>query len=405
MLFNLRRVATSTTGTGTMTLGSAVTAYKNTTDSPAIPDQTWVTYAILDSSGGVGTASEIGYGLYSTAGPTITRNVIESTNSNSALNLSGSAQVFITPSAGDLQSNTAYQNLFRNGGMDVWQRGTATITVTTAGAYAVDGWIVLPTGASVTVDQTAGRLRTVNSMKVTGAASVTDVIVKQRIESNIAAQATSQQVTFQAWVFNNTGGSITPTLTVKHPTVADNYTSTGTDVSAVSLQPCGSAAWTQISYTFAASSSSALGMEVAVDFGNNFTTTGKSIQITECDIRVSPGFASGINYLPPAPMFRPIHEEIVFCQHYAWDPASGDSTPVLQRANNAAAGGSVTLDHLVFPTMRANPGTATLRNQSYGNASALAITVKSPSSAYLSVTATGAGNLQASFNVLLSAEL
>jgi hypothetical protein len=200
--------------------------------------------------------------------------------------------------------------------MDIWQRGTSALTATTAGAYTADGWIVLPTGASVTAAQATGRSLTVNSFQVTGAASVTDLIVKQRIESYTSAPMTSQQVTFQAWVFNSTGGSITPTLTVKHPTAADNYTGTATDVSAVSLQPCGNAAWTQISYTFAASSSSAFGMEVGIDFGNNFSSGAKSIQITECDLRVTPGVPSGLNYAPPVPQFRPIHEELVFCQRY-----------------------------------------------------------------------------------------
>jgi hypothetical protein len=95
-LFNLRRVATATTGTGTITLGSAVTGFKAFSDSPAVADQTYVSYAISD-----GNNSEVGIGLYTASGTTLTRNVIESTNSNSAINLSGNAQVFITPLAGD----------------------------------------------------------------------------------------------------------------------------------------------------------------------------------------------------------------------------------------------------------------------------------------------------------------
>ena len=48
-------------------------------------------------------------------------------------------------------------NKFRNGTMDIWQRGTSSLTATTSGAYTADGWIVLPTGASVTCSQvTAG---------------------------------------------------------------------------------------------------------------------------------------------------------------------------------------------------------------------------------------------------------
>ena len=60
-------------------------------------------------------------------------------------------------------------NKFRNATMDLWQRGTSSITVSTSGAYTADGWIVLPTGASVTAAQASGRLLTRNSLQVTGA--------------------------------------------------------------------------------------------------------------------------------------------------------------------------------------------------------------------------------------------
>src|SRR5580698_5904767 len=52
------------------------------------------------------------------------------------------------------------RNKFRNGTMDLWQRGTASMTVTTSGAYTADGWIVVPSGASVSVAAAAGRLLT-----------------------------------------------------------------------------------------------------------------------------------------------------------------------------------------------------------------------------------------------------
>ncbi len=179
-------------------------------------------------------------------------------------------------------------NKFRNATMDVWQRGTSSLTATTSGTHTADGWIVLPTGASVTATQAGGRLLTKCSLQVTGASSVTDLIVKQRIESYIAAALCSQTVTVQAQVYNNTGGAITPLLSVKHAGSQDVWTSPTTDVSAVSLQSCANGAWTQVAYTFSASASSYNGLEISFDFGNNFSTTGKSLQITELDIRVTP---------------------------------------------------------------------------------------------------------------------
>jgi hypothetical protein len=218
-----------------------------------------------------------------------------------------------------------YLNKFRNGTMDIWQRGKSSLTATTSGAYTADGWIVLPSGASVTGAQAGGRLLTKSSLQITGASSVTDVIVKQRIEGFIAAAFCSQTVTVQAQIYNNTGASITPALTVKHAGSQDVWSSPSTDVSAVNLQPCPNGQWTGIAYTFSASASSYNGVEVSFDFGNSFSAGAKSIQITECDIRATPGAAIGLNSNPPPPELRPIPIELAFCQRYlpAYNAGSG----------------------------------------------------------------------------------
>lgn len=231
-----------------------------------------------------------------------------------------------------------FVNRFRNGTMDIWQRGTGNQTVTTSGAYTADGWIVTPTGASVTTSQAGGRFATAASLKITGATSVTGATVKQRIESAVAAQLTSQTVTVQAQIYNATGGAITPTLTVKHPTALDTWAATATDVNAVSLQSCPDGVWTQVAYTFTASGSSNLGLEVTFDFGNNLSTTGKSVQITEVDIRATPGVATGLNSSPPQPELRPASTEMVFCQRY------------FQRFENRSGGTYYPLGIAFYPT-------------------------------------------------------
>lgn len=92
-LYNLARATTATTGTGTITLGGAVTGYL-TFALAGVSDGDVVDYAIFDT-----TDSEIGTGTYTASGTTLTRSVTKSTNANAAINLSGSAQVFITPRA------------------------------------------------------------------------------------------------------------------------------------------------------------------------------------------------------------------------------------------------------------------------------------------------------------------
>jgi hypothetical protein len=220
-------------------------------------------------------------------------------------------------------------NKFRNGTMDVWQRGTSSLTATTSGSYTADGWIVTPTGASVTASQAAGRLLTKNSLQVTGASSATDVQVAQRIESLIAAAFCSQIVTVQAQIYNNTGAAITPTLTIKRPSTQDGWSGTvNTDVNAASLPSCANGAWTSVSYTFSANAASYNGLEVIFDFGNNFSSSSKSIQITECDMRVTPGATTGLNSNPPPPELRHVAAETAFCQRYYWQWTPGNDAPV-----------------------------------------------------------------------------
>jgi hypothetical protein len=95
-LYNLARMTTATTGTGTITLGAAVSGYLSFAGA-GVANGDVVSYAIKD-----GNNSEIGTGTYTSSGTALTRNVSKSTNSNAAINLSGTAEVFITPRAEDL---------------------------------------------------------------------------------------------------------------------------------------------------------------------------------------------------------------------------------------------------------------------------------------------------------------
>jgi hypothetical protein len=93
-LHNLARVTSATTGTGTLTLGSAVSGFLSFADAGVANGET-VTYAIRD-----GADSEIGRGVYTTAGTTLTRATIyESTNGGAAINCTGSQEVFVTAAA------------------------------------------------------------------------------------------------------------------------------------------------------------------------------------------------------------------------------------------------------------------------------------------------------------------
>lgn len=94
-LYNLARMTTLTTGTGTISLQAAATGYLSFADAGVQTGET-VSYGIID-----GNSSEVGRGVYTSAGTTLTRSVLKSTNSNNAINLTGAAEVFICGLAED----------------------------------------------------------------------------------------------------------------------------------------------------------------------------------------------------------------------------------------------------------------------------------------------------------------
>jgi hypothetical protein len=132
-LVNRAKMTTATTGTGTLTLGSAVDGYQTFADA-GVADADVVRYVIED-----GDAWEIGLGTYSSSGGTLTRTAIESSNSDSALNLSGNAVVFVTAAGADIQQPPA-EGAFVDGdktkldGIEANADVTDTANVTAAGA-------------------------------------------------------------------------------------------------------------------------------------------------------------------------------------------------------------------------------------------------------------------------------
>ena len=94
-------MTTATTGTGTITLGAAVSGYLSFAGA-GVPDGATVSYGIKDTAG-----SEAGRGRYTASGTTLSRDIIYgSTNSGAAISLSGAAEVFVTALAADFLEGT-----------------------------------------------------------------------------------------------------------------------------------------------------------------------------------------------------------------------------------------------------------------------------------------------------------
>lgn len=102
-------------GTTTFALAAAVQQF-NTFANAGVINNEVIPYGAIDT---VTNNSEEGWGLYastgsSTSGPSLTRNVFQSTNGNNLVSFSSSGtQVFINPSVADLVqlSLTAHANL------------------------------------------------------------------------------------------------------------------------------------------------------------------------------------------------------------------------------------------------------------------------------------------------------
>lgn len=102
---DLVKVSTATTGTGTMTLGSAVGTFRGTS---ALTNGATYSYVIFD-----GSAYELGQGVYTSSGTTLTRVTVDaSSNSGSKINLSGSATVIV----GTLVARDLAGYLLKSGG-------------------------------------------------------------------------------------------------------------------------------------------------------------------------------------------------------------------------------------------------------------------------------------------------
>jgi len=96
-LLNRAKMSTSTTGTGTITLGSASTGYLSFAGA-GVADGDLVRYVIED-----GNDWEFGVGTYTASGTTLSRDtILRSSNSDAAISLSGSAVVYSGPVAEDL---------------------------------------------------------------------------------------------------------------------------------------------------------------------------------------------------------------------------------------------------------------------------------------------------------------
>jgi hypothetical protein len=120
---NIAKMTTATLGTGTITLGAASSGFL-TFALAGVVDGENVTYVIRD-----GANTEVGRGVYTSAGTTLTRaEIIKSTNADAAINLSGNATVSLTLEAGEMM---AVALMSGGGSVDIIDGASDTVPVGT----------------------------------------------------------------------------------------------------------------------------------------------------------------------------------------------------------------------------------------------------------------------------------
>ena len=169
-LVNRAKMTTATTGTGTITLGVAVSGYQSFAAAGVTNSQV-VRYVVED-----GANWEIGTGTYTSSGTTLSRTPTQSSSGGAAISLSGAAFVFITAVVADLvpfESGTPIALTFGGtGGSDAatarTSLGLGTIATQAASAVSITGGSAALTDASSVTVNSASAAFTINQ---TGAGS------------------------------------------------------------------------------------------------------------------------------------------------------------------------------------------------------------------------------------------
>lgn len=152
-LYDLVGFSTTTTGTGTLTVGAALPGHL-TLAGAGIPDGTTVSYGISSANG---SAREVGNGVVGGSGTTLTR-VLSSSSTGSLLNLSGTSEVTVTVLAADIDGAKARAN-------HTGTQASSTITMATARLL---GRTTAGSGAAEEISVGSGLSLTAGTLSATG---------------------------------------------------------------------------------------------------------------------------------------------------------------------------------------------------------------------------------------------
>ena len=250
---------TSTTGTGTITLGGAVSGYQS---FAVVGNGNTTFYCIVN-----GSAWEVGIGTYSTTGPTLARTTVLSNSSGttSPITLSGASNVFVTyPSEKsvnlDASGNVSALGTISSG---TWQGSTVGVSYGGTGVTSSSGAnsvVLRDASQNITFNNyVAGFAATTaaaGTTTLTVASARNQVLVGSTTQTYVLPNATTLQLG-QSFVFiNNSSGALT---------VKDN--------SGATIETVPSGGVTQLGATSISTSAGSWGaysfIPAAVDWGTN----------------------------------------------------------------------------------------------------------------------------------------
>jgi hypothetical protein len=249
----------------------------------------------------------------------------------------------------------------------------ASQTVTTAGAYTVDRFFVQPTGASVTTQRVAGPSGYQYALRLTGAASVTQCYVQQKIEQLNSNDLAGQIVTVSFTASSSTLTSLT--CYVEYASAADNWTTFTTNTTqAITINS------TATRYSFQATLSASATNGIRFIFGTGAFTSG-TLDIT--GVQLEKGSAA-------TPFEQRLYgTELALCQRYYYQTTTGGYSQVGQTySQNSVDGFYVPYP---FPAiMRVAPSASIVGGTNGGSLASISIYASNPTNVVVNLQSTGA---------------
>ena len=202
------------------------------------------------------------------------------------------------------ESNMAGRNRIINGDMRIDQRNAGAAQTISAGTtpYTVDRWLAYASGANATSQQVTGTGAFSNALRFTGAASNTDVLVLQRIESKNVSDFSGVTMVVQVYLWGSAVGTVS--WGIDYANATDNFSAV-TSVATGSI----SITTTPTLYTFTVAtlpSNVTNGMQVKFDFG----ALASGVTRTITGVQLEAGSVA-------TPFERRLYgQELALCQRY-----------------------------------------------------------------------------------------